>query len=184
MLKHDWQARKTGLAQVLFEAASRHPQLPCAQLPMVSQEGRKELLRFNQQPETNPADKCIHDLFEASAQRGPSHPCLRGTNETLSYQQVDDAANQLAHMIHGAAADRDAPVGIMLERTTALYTAMLAVLKAGRCYVPLDPSYPAERLAFMAEDSGMSILINQESLVDSTPASRAQVLDSPHLMFQ
>ncbi len=144
---------------------------------MVNDKHRKQLLKLNPQPETNPASKCIHELFEASAQQHVERPCLRG-NETLSYQQVNEQANQLAHLLTSmtsSAADRDAPVGIMLERSNTLYIAMLAVLKAGRCYCPLDPSYPADRLSFMAEDSGMSTLINQQSLTNTTPASNAQV---------
>ena len=163
------------LCQVLLEAASSSPDTPCNKLPLVSRLGQQHLLELNPQPETNPASTCIHALFEASVGQHHGRPCLRGNDETLSYRQVNEKANQLARVLESMAADKDAPVGIMLERSNALYIAMLAVLKAGRCYCPLDPSYPADRLSFMAEDSGMSILINQQSLASSTPASNAQV---------
>ena len=170
--------------QALMEAADNAPETPCNQLPLLSRWSRSELLKFNPQPETNPANECIHELFEAAAAQHAERPCLRGTPEPLSYKQVDEQANQLAHFLSSMSVSKEAPVGIMLERSNGLYIAMLAVLKAGRCYCPLDSSYPAERLAVMAEDSGMSILINQQNLISSSPASKAQVSLSSCSMFQ
>lgn len=142
---------------------------------MVSFNSRQHLLSFNPQPEMNPANECVHELFEASVRTHQGRPCLRGLTGTLSYQQTDARANQLAHLILDMAAGSMSPVGIMLERSNALYIAMLAVLKAGRCYVPLDPSYPADRLSFMTQDSGVSLLINQQSLAGSMPECNAKV---------
>ncbi|KAK9840267.1 hypothetical protein WJX74_006508 [Apatococcus lobatus] len=166
--------------QVVLEAGQQNQEKLCWQLPMINSESKQHLLSFNPQPKMNPANECIHELFEASAQAHPTRPCLRGANETLSYQQTDAKANQLAHAIIHMAAGSSSPVGIMLERSNILYIAMLAILKAGRCYVPLDPSYPADRLSFMTQDSGLSILITQQSLVDSMPDTSGKVITLDH----
>ena len=164
------------LLQVLLADARSHPGKPWQQLRLVDDEAQQRLLSFNQQPSSSPANQCVHELFEASARQHASQPCLRGATRTISYRQVDERSNQLAHLLLARIpADSHAPVGIMLERGHELYIGLLAILKAGKCYCPLDPSYPADRLSFMAEDSGMRILLTQQKLTASTPPSKAQV---------
>ena len=165
--------------QVVLEASRQEQEKLCWQLSMVSPERKQQLLSFNQQPKMNPANECVHGMFEASARLYPTRPCLRGATGTLSYEQTDARANQLAHIIMGMAAGSSSPVGVMLERSNSLYIAMLAVLKAGRCYVPLDSSYPADRLSFMAQDSGLGLLISQQSLASIMPDCSAKVLSLP-----
>ncbi|KAK9818715.1 hypothetical protein WJX74_001586 [Apatococcus lobatus] len=167
--------------RVLMDNARSNPEKPCQQLQLIAQESHQQLLSFNQQPSPDPANRCIHGLFETSAQQHASRPCIQGATIMLTYQQVDARANQLAHLLmKRVPADSQAPVGIMLERSPDLYIALLAVLKSGHCYCPLDPSYPPDRLSFMAEDSGMRVLLTQQKQAAVTPASRAQsiVVDS------
>ncbi|WFE56020.1 amino acid adenylation domain-containing protein [Micromonospora sp. WMMD712] len=109
---------------------------------------------------------CLHRLVEAQADRTPDAEAVRAGDRALTYRQLDEAANRLARVLlaHGVAGqDR---VGVCLPRDTDLVVALLAVLKAGAAYVPLDPAYPPARVAFMTEDSGARLVLTRTGLAD------------------
>lgn len=110
-----------------------------------------------------------HDSFETRALATPAAVALVAADQTLTYAELDRRANQLAHHLHRLGVQRGDLVGICTERTPEMVVAVLGTLKAGAAYVPLDPSYPAERLAFMLADSGLRILLTQSSLVAGLP---------------
>ncbi|HEX9984879.1 MAG TPA: non-ribosomal peptide synthase/polyketide synthase [Thermoanaerobaculia bacterium] len=127
-------------------------------------------------------DAAIHELFEAQVLRAPGAVALVRDGETLTYAEVNERANQLAHLLLAKGVNRGELVGLRAERTFDNIIATLAVLKAGAAYLPLDPGYPAERSRFMLEDGGVRILLTQATLLDSTPGNvEAIVLETPGL---
>jgi amino acid adenylation domain-containing protein len=118
----------------------------------------------------------VHRLVEAQAARTPESVAVLAGDGELTYQDLDERANQLAHHLRGLGVGPEVAVGVCLERGVSLPVALLAVLKAGGAYVPLDPSYPRERLAFMLESSAAPVVITQESLREALPPHRAWVV--------
>ena len=117
----------------------------------------------------------MHALVAAQARRTPGRPPARGRAH-LSYRELEEGANRLAHRLRAAGVGRDVPVALCLPRSPELVVAMLAVLKAGGAYVPLDPAYPAPRLAFMLADTSAPVLITTEALAPMLPPGPQTVL--------
>ncbi|MET0395625.1 MAG: amino acid adenylation domain-containing protein, partial [Longimicrobiaceae bacterium] len=117
-----------------------------------------------------PANRCIHELFEAQAARAPGAVAVRFEEESLTYRELNERANRLAHHLRRRGVGPEVRVGICLERSLEMVVGILAVLKAGGAYVPLDPGYPAERLAFILADSATPVLLTRETLRGALPA--------------
>jgi amino acid adenylation domain-containing protein len=119
----------------------------------------------------------VPDLVSLHARRTPEALALASATELLSYQNLEERANQLARYLRSLGVGPDVPVGVCLERSPSMAMVALAILKAGGAYVPLDPLYPPERLAFMLEDSQVPILITRESLNQQLPRNGWKVVD-------
>jgi amino acid adenylation domain-containing protein len=111
----------------------------------------------------------VHALFEQQARRTPDAVALTCRGERLSYAALDARANRLAHHLRALGAGPDARVGVLLERGVDLVVTLLGILKAGAAYLPLDPDYPHERLAFMLADSAAPLLVTRERLLGRVP---------------
>src|SRR5215467_8963120 len=110
----------------------------------------------------------IHYFFESSADRADPHAIAVVSNgERLTYAELESGANTLAHVLIARGAAPGRTVGILLNRSTSTYVALLAVLKAGSAFVPIDPSYPANRVAFMVADAGMALVLTTSDLAAS-----------------
>src|SRR5262245_32103896 len=126
----------------------------------------------------------IHRLFEAQVQRQPEAIALRLSSfhpaeshpAALSYEELNRWANRLAHHLQRLGVGPETLVGVCLEPSLERVVALLAILKAGGAYLPLDPAYPASRLAFMLADSGAPFLLTQTHLLDRLPPHTAQVI--------
>lgn len=118
-------------------------------------------------------DLCMHQLFAARAQQTPDAVALVFQDQVLSYRELDAKANQLAHYLHDKGIGRGALVGIALERRPELIVAILATLKAGAAYVPIDPSYPQQRLAAMMDELDLALLLTRQALLEALPPHRA-----------
>jgi amino acid adenylation domain-containing protein len=118
----------------------------------------------------------LHRMFEAQADRTPDAVALVFEGGRLTYRQLDERANQLARHLRALGVGPELGVGIMLERSPELVTALLAVLKAGGAYIPLDPDYPQERLAFMLEDAGAPVLLTHSGQLGRTAAGPGRVV--------
>jgi amino acid adenylation domain-containing protein len=116
-------------------------------------------------------DICVHDLVSARARANPVAVALASRDGALTYSQLDDRASQVANRLRSLRVGPDVPVAVCLERSPELAVAALGVLKAGGAYLPLDPSYPDERLAFMVRDSEAPVLITQLSMVSRLAGS-------------
>ncbi len=121
-------------------------------------------------------DLCLHELIEAQVERTPAALAMVYEQERLSYRELNARANQLAHYLQKQGIGPESLVGVLMERSVELVVALLAVLKAGAAYVPLDPAYPRERLSFMLEETGTRVLLTQQALVDQLFAPHAQSL--------
>jgi amino acid adenylation domain-containing protein/thioester reductase-like protein len=118
----------------------------------------------------------VHQLIENQVLQTPNAIAVTYLGWQLSYRQLNNKANQLAHYLKNLGVSPDTLVGVCVDRSPEMVIALLAVLKAGGAYVPLDPAFPSERLAFMVEDSGLSLLLTQESLLAVLPTHAAKVV--------
>ncbi|KAM3097683.1 non-ribosomal peptide synthetase [Phormidesmis sp. 146-12] len=166
--------RRMAAFETLLAGIVAHPDRPICHLPLLPDTDRQLLENWNQTQADFP-DQSIHQLFEAQVNRTPNAIALISDDRSLTYQELDHRANQLAHYLQQRGVGLETLVGISLERTSEMLIALLGVLKAGGAYVPLDPTYPQERLALMLQDSQVPLLITQSNLVD-LPTSQAQIV--------
>lgn len=160
------------------------------QLNILLESEQKEVEKWNGTSNNYAIDICVHQLFEAQVERTPDATALSARfaialifkeakqheHSFLTYKELNQRANRLAHYLISLGVKPDMPVGISVERTVEMAIAVLAVLKAGGAYVPIDPAYPKERIAFMLEDTQVSILLTQQQLVGEFPEHQAQVI--------
>jgi len=158
--------RMLGNFQTLLEAVVGDPEQSLSNLALLTKTERQQLLvEWNDTKTDYPQDVCIHQLFEAQAQRTPDAIAVMFEHEQLTYGELNRRTNQLAHHLQALGVGPEVPVGVCLERSLEMVIGLLAILKAGGAYVPLDPAYPKERLTFMLEDTQAPVLLTQERLV-------------------
>ncbi|WAJ35465.1 amino acid adenylation domain-containing protein [Pseudomonas sp. GOM7] len=146
--------------QSLIEALEQQPQLPLQQMQVLPGAARQRLLyEFNATAADYPRQATLQDLFEAQAQRTPSQVAVSFGEQQLSYAELERQANRLAHHLQPLLDGRNAPVALCVPRGLPMLVGLLGILKAGGCYVPLDPAYPAERLDYMLQDSAPVALL-------------------------
>lgn len=175
--------RLSGHFQLLLEGIVANPDQSLSDFPLLSAAEQQQLLvEWNPAPANTP-DQGIHQRFEAQAKRTPDAIalCARSPNagvfaQHLTYQALNQRANQLAHFLRQLGVGPEVRVGLCLERSLDLIVGLLGILKAGGAYVPLDPAYPPERLAFMLTDAQVSLLVTQEQLRAHLPVHGARVI--------
>jgi amino acid adenylation domain-containing protein/thioester reductase-like protein len=118
----------------------------------------------------------VHQLFEAQVEQTPNAIAVQCEGQHLTYRDLNQQANQLAHHLQAIGVKPDTLVGLCLARSRDLIVGLLGILKAGGAYVPLDPAYPQARIAFMLEDSQVAVLVTQRSLLETLPQTAAQVI--------
>src|SRR5262249_53433198 len=123
-----------------------------------------------------PHDVCIHRLFENQVLRTPNAVAVRFGDRHLTYRQLNEQANRLAEHLHKLGTRPDTIVSVHLDRSPDLIVALLAVLKAGGAYLPLDASYPRQRLGFLLADARCRLILTKESLVEALPEQPGEVL--------
>jgi amino acid adenylation domain-containing protein len=139
-------------------------------------ERRQVVVDWNQTARAEPVDRCIHQLFEAQCAQTPDSVAVQFQGRSLTYRELNTRANQLAHYLLKLGVTPDARVGICVHRSLEMVVGLLAIMKAGGAYVPLDPAYPADRLQFMLEDGGASVLLTETSLLQILSSSSARVV--------
>jgi amino acid adenylation domain-containing protein len=170
--------RMLGHFQNLLEAAAAQPSLALSELPLLSPgEQRQLLVEWNDTAAEYPREARIHELFEAQAAKTPQQAALAFEGEELSYEELNGRANRLARYLRGAGVGPETRVGLLVERSPASVVGLLAIWKAGGCYVPLDAQTPAERLAFMIEDSGAKVILTQSALAAGLRLEGARVIE-------
>jgi len=174
-------ARMLRTFQTLLGAVVVNPALRLSDVPLLTEAERQQLLlEWNDTKTDSPQDLGIHQLFEAQVARTPDALAVVFADEVLTYEELNRRTNQLAHHLRALGVGPEVPVGICLEPSLEIVIGLLGILKAGGVYVPLDPTYPKERLAFMLEDAQVPVLLTQERLVAGLPEhqARAVCLDS------
>src|SRR5262249_34371783 len=134
------------------------------------------LAQWNETAVEYPRDKCIHELFEEQAGRTPAQIAVVFEEEEISYRELNERANQLAHYLRQLGVGPEGRVGFCVGLSVEMVVALLGILKAGGAYVPLEPEYPLDRLSFMIEDASVLVLLTQEHLLEKLPAQYLQVL--------
>jgi len=173
--------------RILLEGIIANPDAHLSDLPLLTPGEQQQLLQlWNDTAQQFPSTLLVHQLFEQQAALRPHAPVLLFEDQTLTFSEINNRANQLARHLLCCGLEPEARVGVMLPRTPDVLVALLAIFKAGGCYLPLDAEYPAERLAFMLEDAAVSLLITEESLHVHLPeqAPRVITLDAEQLAKQ
>ncbi|MEG4588312.1 amino acid adenylation domain-containing protein [Microcoleus sp. MOSTC5] len=170
--------RMAGHFQTLLEEMSANPDRCIEELPLLTENERYQLLReWNDAPVDYPRDRCIHQLFEAQVDRTPDAVAVVFEDQKLTYRELNERANQLAHYLQHLGVKPEVLVGICVERSLDTIVGILGILKAGGAYVPLDPAYPHDRLAFTLEDAQISVLLTQQKLLKILPECSAKVIE-------
>ncbi|EAZ87964.1 non-ribosomal peptide synthetase, partial [Crocosphaera chwakensis] len=151
--------------QNLLKGIVENPQEKVAKLPLLTEgEKQKILVEWNETEAEYPKDKCIHQLFEEQVKRTPDAIAVVYENQQLTYQELNEKANQLGHYLQKLGVKPDTLVGICVERSMEMVIGLLGILKAGGAYVPIDPNYPQERIAYVMQDSNMGVLLTKQHL--------------------
>ncbi|PMB44418.1 non-ribosomal peptide synthetase [Fischerella thermalis CCMEE 5201] len=173
--------------QTLLSSIVSNPEQRISDLQLLTpSEVRQLLVEWNDTNTDYPQDKCIHQLFEAQVEKTPNAVALtfvdahsradRRVNQQLTYRELNNRANQLAHHLQKLGVKSEVLVGICIERSLEMVIGLLAILKAGGIYLPLDPTHPKERLAFILKDTQTTVLLTKQHLIEKLPEHEAQVV--------
>jgi amino acid adenylation domain-containing protein len=163
--------------ETLLEGIASDPGQRLSQLPFLHAEEESQMLvGWNDTARPYPRDKCLHQLFEEQAARTPDQIAVMFEGRGLNYSELNARANRLARRLRSMGVGAGAFVGVYLERSAEMVVALIAILKAGAAYLPLDPSYPPQRLSFMLEDARVLVLLTQQRLAHSLPVCAARTL--------
>jgi amino acid adenylation domain-containing protein len=150
---------------------------PVSAIPILNEAERHQILvEWNDTRVDYPQDKLVHQIFEAQAEKTPDSIAVVFEGESLTYRELNERANQLAHYLQSLGVGPESMVGIAVERSLEMIVGLYSILKAGGAYVPLDPTYPADRIAYMMEDASVPVLLTQQRLLDKLPPHKAQVV--------
>src|SRR5262249_32081360 len=153
--------------QTLLEGIATHPDRHIAELPLLTEAEKHQLLvEWNDTKRNYPSAQCIHQLVEDQVERSPDAVAVVFADRPLTYPRFNNQANQLARYLSKRGVRPEVRVGICVERSIEMIVGLLSILTTRGAYVPLDPKYPKERLVFMLEDSRVSVLLTQGSLVE------------------
>lgn len=152
------------ICNLLFDAVENDAKKPY-ELSMLSA-GEKQTVQFvfNDTTADYPKDKCVHELFEEQAGNTPDHIAVVACDKTLTYKELNDEANRIAHSLIEKGVGVGDIVAFMLPRRSYLIAAMLGILKSGAAYMPIDPDYPQDRIDYMLSDSGAKFCITESYL--------------------
>ncbi|HYO14103.1 MAG TPA: amino acid adenylation domain-containing protein, partial [Thermoanaerobaculia bacterium] len=162
--------------RVLLDGVAASTEASLSALPLLTREEREQLLAWNETGTAAGGDVCLHELVEAQAERTPQAPALIAGADRLTYEELNRRASGLAGHLRSLGVGPEVGVGVFLDRSADLVVSLLAVLKAGGLYVPLDPAYPPERVGFILEDTAAPVILSRESLAGRLPATGARLV--------
>nr|WP_246357067.1 non-ribosomal peptide synthetase/type I polyketide synthase [Pyxidicoccus fallax] len=169
--------RIAGHFRVLAEGLVANPKVRLSQLPLLTEAERRQLLvTWNETAAEFPRERCIHELFEAQVQKSPDAVALVFEGRQLTYRELNERANQLAHHLRALGVGPEVLVGLCVERSLEMVIGLFGILKAGGAYVPLDPTYPADRLAYMVDNAQARVLVTEARLAERMPPHSAHVV--------
>jgi amino acid adenylation domain-containing protein len=163
--------------QTLLESVVADPDQRLSDVPLLTDKEQHQLLvEWNDTQADYTQDKCIHQLFEEQVAKTPDAVAVVFEDQQLTYRQLNERSNQLAHYLRSIGAGPEALVGICLERSIEMIVGLLGILKTGGTYVPLDPTHPKDRLACILEDAQVSVLLTQLRLSEDLPEHEAYLI--------
>ena len=169
--------RMIGHWQMLLEGVVADADQHIGILPLLTEmERHQQLVEWNPTDAEYPKDKCIHQLFEAQVERTPNAIAVVFEDKSLTYRELNEKANQLAHYLQQLGVGPEVLVGIYVERSLETIVGILGIFKAGGAYVPLDPAYPQERHAFKLEDTKTKVMLTQQELVGKLPPYEGRII--------
>ncbi|NEQ10523.1 MAG: amino acid adenylation domain-containing protein, partial [Moorea sp. SIO4E2] len=181
LFKTETIQRMLGHFQTLLQGVVADSSQGIGELPLLTPAEQQQILvEWNQTQTDYPRNSCVHQLFETQVQNTPDVVAVVLADQTLTYRELNQQANQLAHYLLSLGVGSQSLVGVCLERSPNLIIALLAILKAGGAYLPLDPTYPPERLALMVENAGLKVILTETGLSENLP----QVADCVNLNTQ
>jgi len=167
LFKAETMDRFLGHFEQMMAAVLADPDCPINRLPLLTAtERRQQLIEWNLTDAAYPREQTIPEVFEAVAARQPDAVALWDANRSMTYGELNERANQVAHRLRRLGVKPDMPVGLCVERSPEMVVAVLGILKAGGAYTPLDPAYPAERLTFLLADSGAQVWVTERRCQD------------------
>jgi len=177
LFDHETIVRMQGHIETLLSAIVAAPEQEIDRLPLLTEsECQQFLVEWNATDEVSPSDRRIQDLFAAQAAATPGAVALYTSDGPVTFGALNRQANRLAHHLLNLGVEPETRIGIFLPRTAEMVVGVLGVLKAGATYLPLDPSYPTERLAFMLRDSKAPIVLTVEALLGQVPDPAVRVV--------
>ncbi|MFZ0538832.1 MAG: amino acid adenylation domain-containing protein, partial [Candidatus Sulfotelmatobacter sp.] len=167
--------RMLGHLEILLEGIVGNLDQHLSELPLLTREERKQILiGWNDTQVAYPQDVLLQGLFEAQVELTPEAVAVEYDGLQLTYRELNQRANQLAHYLRTLGVGPDTLVGVCMERSLEMVVALYGILKAGGAYVPIDPEYPQERIGYMLEDAGFSVLLTQRRVLGRLPACSAK----------
>jgi aspartate racemase len=175
LFEADTIQRLMGHYKQVLEEVSKDPDRRLSELTLLTNNERTQLAAWNETTTSYP-QQCIQELFEIQVKQNASSIAVRCGKEELTYAELNDRANRLAHYLREYGVGPETRVGICLERSVDLVISLLGILKAGGAYLPLDANYPSERLAYMLHDAEPLLLLTQTKFLSQLPKSGANVI--------
>ena len=165
----------------LLTSIAANPKTDIARLNIMTELEIEQQQVWNKTSETYPAADSLHQLFERQVDKNPSAIALTFANINLSYQQLNARSNQLAHYLLEQGVQLESKVAICMDRSIEMVVSLLAVIKAGGVYVPVDPNYPAARVEFLLQDTNSKLLLSQQHLLEQLPVVDANIISLDQL---
>ena len=177
LFRHESITRMLDHYRLLLESIADDPGQPLGQLTLLNKAQRHQILNdWNQTHVSYPADETLVSLFEAQVARTPEAPALIFGELTLTYAELNERANQLAHFLNSLGVRAESLIGLCMERSVDMVVGLYGILKAGAAYVPLDPEFPQERLQEMLQDARVGLVLCQSQLTARLPAHSARTI--------
>ncbi|MBA3712217.1 MAG: amino acid adenylation domain-containing protein [Pyrinomonadaceae bacterium] len=166
-----------GYYQHLLSSAIAQPEAQLSRLQFLTEHQRRQLIsEWNQTTAEYPRERCIHQLFEAQVERTPNAPAIVSADQQITYGELNERANQLAHHLRQLGVGPSAVVGLLMDRSIQMMVGVLGILKAGAAYLPLNTDHPAARLSHQLSDAAATVLVTETKLAAELPKYEGHVL--------
>jgi tyrocidine synthetase-3 len=180
IIKHETAVRVKNYFLTLIDNLLKDSEMPLSSVSLLSDEDKRMIESVNDTTTDYPREKTVAQLFEEQVKIFPHKTALVFREKTFTYTELNERANQIAWKLRELGSDKNTPVGLIIEKSAEMIVAILGILKAGSGYVPIDPEYPEQRIAFMISDSGCRIILtnSDKSVKADTPEVTVLRLES------
>jgi amino acid adenylation domain-containing protein len=166
-----------GHFKTLLKGIIANPERRISELPILTEGERRRIMKeWNNTRVDYPQDRLIHQIFEARVEKNSDDIAIAFEGQRLTYRELNQRSNQLAHYLQSLGVGPESIVGIAVERSIEMIVGLYGILKAGGAYLPIDPTYPADRVAYMMEDAKVPVLLTQQRLLDKLPPHEVRTI--------